>query len=186
MPDDTCEPDRCVYIVSNGYDTHRCKRDADDAPGPLPLCSQHHSAVYGYWQARNATPTTPREVLCPNCDPEVRLHEVLHQRRILETKRRRESCVYYIQRGDGLIKIGRSANVEQRMAVLRRAHGEIRLLATEPGYQEQEQARHQRFARYREHYEWFRPGPHLMNHIARLARAGVGPGRAGVGEVTAE
>lgn len=83
------------------------------------------------------------------------------------------SVVYYLQRGDGAIKIGFSTNVRRRTDVLTRHHGPLTLLASEPGGWHRERERHAQFERLRIHrdQEWFQPGPALRRHIRSLANS---------------
>ena len=76
--------------------------------------------------------------------------------------------VYYLRFGDR-IKIGTSANLRQRLAVL--PHDE--LLAIELGDRAKENSRHVQFDSFRfGKTEWFRPDDVLVRHIRKL-RAGV-------------
>lgn len=70
--------------------------------------------------------------------------------------------VYFAAR-DGLVKIGYSANVEQRMLQLG-----TRLLAVMPGGARMERLMHCHFAEYRVHGEWFHPGLGLVGFIEAL------------------
>lgn len=70
--------------------------------------------------------------------------------------------VYFAERG-GLVKIGFSANVDQRMRVLG-----TRLLAVMPGGEGMERRMHMLFAEYRHHGEWFHPGLSLVGFIESL------------------
>lgn len=74
----------------------------------------------------------------------------------------RRSVVYYVER-DGLVKIGTSTQVEQRVKALRG-----RLLAVEPGGHNRESQLHERFEHLRVMGEWHRPEPDLLDHIATL------------------
>lgn len=79
--------------------------------------------------------------------------------------------VYYIYR-DGLVKIGTTRQLAQRMKALR----PDKILALEPGNAHTEKKRHRKFRREwqgREHEngtEWFHPSARLQRHIARLQR----------------
>ncbi len=70
--------------------------------------------------------------------------------------------VYFAER-DGLVKIGYSANVDQRMRQLR-----ARLLAVMPGGPNVEWHMHHLFDEYRAHGEWFHPGYGLVGFIEGL------------------
>lgn len=80
----------------------------------------------------------------------------------------REATVYYVQRSDGLVKIGFTARYQQRMGTLRRQFGPIQVLATHKGGRDAERAVHLRFAADRVTGEWFRVGPELFAHIERI------------------
>lgn len=82
------------------------------------------------------------------------------------------SVVYYLQREDGDIKIGYSANWYSRARALACEHGRLVLLATEPGGFTLEQHRHGNFSALHVTGEWFRPGPALLRHIVGLVAAG--------------
>lgn len=73
-----------------------------------------------------------------------------------------EPTIYYAER-EGMVKIGCTRAVGQRMQALRTS-----LLATEPGSYELEAERHAQFDHLRIAGEWFRPGAALMAHIDRL------------------
>ena len=70
--------------------------------------------------------------------------------------------VYFAER-DGLVKIGYSANVDQRMRQLG-----ARLLAVMPGGAGMEGRMHALFAEYHAHGEWFHPGLGLVSFIEAL------------------
>lgn len=77
--------------------------------------------------------------------------------------------VYYLERADGMIKIGTTANFSQRRCSLRREHGSLTLLAWEPGSYELERERHELFEYERpEKSEWFEPSWFLINHVVGL------------------
>lgn len=75
--------------------------------------------------------------------------------------------VYFIQQGDGgLIKIGTSTDVKQRLSVLQTSSGEpLHLLATMPGGKTKESEIHGIFADYRRLGEWFYPAKELLDFI---------------------
>lgn len=76
-----------------------------------------------------------------------------------------DPLVYYALR-DGLVKIGTTTGLAQRMSQL-----DIdRILAIEPGSVDLEARRHERFAGLRVHHEWFRPGEDLIAHADVLRR----------------
>lgn len=80
------------------------------------------------------------------------------------------SDVYFLQRPDGAVKIGRSINVEKRRNTLQKSAGmTLTILATLPGAgHKTETEYHQRFKHLRMEGEWFSPGQELMDAIAAL------------------
>lgn len=81
------------------------------------------------------------------------------------------STIYFVQRRDGAIKIGRTMDLRSRLGQLKGQHGTLALLGTTPGYK----------LEYECHYafgwlnlkrpprgEWFRDDPALHNFIAML------------------
>lgn len=91
--------------------------------------------------------------------------------------------VYYVQREDGMIKIGTTGQFAGRMTGLRGEHGELRILLTHRGDRKREQAMHLRFAELRAGGEWFRPGPELLAWILTTRRLRVNQGRQMPGTV---
>lgn len=75
--------------------------------------------------------------------------------------------VYYLQRANGDVKIGTTANYPNRRTELGRRHGPLALVALEAGYFALEAERHQQFADLRIDpvAEWFRLDPDLLDHI---------------------
>lgn len=88
-----------------------------------------------------------------------------------ETARAENSRVYYVQReSDGLIKIGTSRTLADRLKNLRREHGPLRLIAAVGGSHAEEAALHRQFAELRTAGEWFRPGLPLLRHLRTVIR----------------
>lgn len=80
--------------------------------------------------------------------------------------------VYFAKRQNGDIKIGYTADLRSRMRQLRRSHGVVEILATEPGGEARERELHDAFRRlWTGSAEWFRPGDGLLAHIDALAGA---------------
>ncbi len=77
--------------------------------------------------------------------------------------------VYYMRLGT-LVKIGFTENLTQRLDAIHPQE----LMVTEPGGVERERERHQEFANLREHGEWFRLEPPLMEHIEAVRREAAG------------
>lgn len=79
--------------------------------------------------------------------------------------------VYFIQRGDGPIKIGYSKNPKGRLSALQTGIPErLTLLGVVPGGKAREQELHREFGRTRIQGEWFHPSPSLLDFIRAKAR----------------
>lgn len=66
--------------------------------------------------------------------------------------------VYFIQAGEGPVKIGWALDPKKRLAELQTGcPSELRLIGTWPGDRELEKSAHQHFAEHRLRGEWFRP-----------------------------
>lgn len=88
------------------------------------------------------------------------------------------SVVYYLRHPDGLIKIGVSKKITDRLYRSRQLLGPVDLLATEPGWRSLERQRHRQFAHLRmdglpmdRGTEWFRSEADLLAHVESLAVA---------------
>lgn len=80
-----------------------------------------------------------------------------------------EFIVYYLERADGLIKIGTTGNYPQRRKRLLREHGPLSLVAWELGSYALERARHDEMWQDRRgSSEWFLPSPYLVDHVLNL------------------
>lgn len=74
--------------------------------------------------------------------------------------------VYFARReGNGLIKIGWSANVPNRMIALK-----AKLIGAVPGDEDDEKSLHERFAHLRVKGEWFKPADELLAYIRQEAQ----------------
>ena len=78
--------------------------------------------------------------------------------------------VYYLERGDGLIKIGCTFNYPRRRSQLLKQHGPLSLVAWEEGDSSLEHTRHTQFDDLRADpiAEWFRPGVSLIDWILNV------------------
>jgi Meiotically up-regulated gene 113 len=84
----------------------------------------------------------------------------------------RPRCVvYFLRRRDGGIKIGTTVSLTRRLSHLKRDHGPLDLLATEPGGWLLERNLHGRFAAHRLDGEWFAPAPPLLRYVSDLTAA---------------
>lgn len=77
--------------------------------------------------------------------------------------------VYFITDDAGHVKIGATANPEERLGQLQigNAH-RLRLIATEPGGELREAELHRAFARYHVHGEWFMLGGELARYLLKM------------------
>lgn len=84
-----------------------------------------------------------------------------------EVARAETSVIYYIRReSDGLVKIGTTRNLPERLATLKREHGPLVLIAVKGGTVTEETALHREFIELRaEGREWFRPELPLLKHM---------------------
>ena len=81
---------------------------------------------------------------------------------------------YFVQKGDdGLVKIGYTRNIKQRMQSLKTKHGKDCILrATRIGGRQREMAYHFQFAADCIEGEWFHPSEALLAEIERLNAEG--------------
>jgi hypothetical protein len=75
--------------------------------------------------------------------------------------------IYFLQRADGLIKIGTTNHYPQRLRALEKEEGKLALLGWAMGGMTEEGELHDQFALCRATYktEWFHPTPVLLAHI---------------------
>jgi T5orf172 domain len=178
-------PCGCRIKISEHHDASRCVGlNVDRSPcrgvaartEPLPLCTEHFVALVA--SLAGDVQEAPGHV---EIDPGGELRHRLAYIRLLEsitsgvgTSRDAfcgaASVVYFVQNG-GLIKIGKSENLGERIRHM--GVPVTAILATEPGGLKRERELHTRFAEYREHGEWFRPGPRLLAYIAEVQRRAV-------------
>jgi hypothetical protein len=65
--------------------------------------------------------------------------------------------IYFLQRADGLIKIGTSGAFQARLAQLTSEHGMLGIVRVINGDVRRERQIHRKFKRFHEYGEWFRP-----------------------------
>jgi hypothetical protein len=80
------------------------------------------------------------------------------------------SIVYYVQRPDGMIKIGTSRAPGTRLDGIARKHGQLILMAFQTGAHAEETAVHRTFKALHIGGEWFRPELPLLDHIAKVRK----------------
>lgn len=131
-------------------ETARCYICFEDWPHPDPLrqdeqpnvCRQCFSEFCRQWNA-----------------VEVRLKERAE-------RSGRNGRVYFVQRDDGLVKIGTSRSLTMRLHDLVTEHGPLMFLGARNGGFDTERLEHSRFADVRVTGEWFQPVDELLAHAA--------------------
>jgi hypothetical protein len=84
--------------------------------------------------------------------------------------------VYFIRAG-GMVKIGTSIDVAKRVAGLRTmSPAPLELLAVAKGGPDEEREVHRHFAHLRQHGEWFRAAPELLDYISQIEDPDQHPG----------
>lgn len=76
--------------------------------------------------------------------------------------------IYFIQRADGLIKIGYSSNFDNRLAQLKKSHEGLVVLKVINGDRQKERETHYQFEAAHEYGEWFRPEQWVLDAIASI------------------
>lgn len=92
----------------------------------------------------------------------------MNRRKDLLANHKARTIVYFIQHGntDGLIKIGYSGNIPQRIKHIEALSPlPITLLGWMPGGASKEFELHKQFAGHKHHGEWFNPDPEILNFI---------------------
>lgn len=85
------------------------------------------------------------------------------------TKTRKPCVVYFIQAGQGPIKIGVATNINKRLSMLQVGnHEPLSVLATVQGGINLETKLHWKFHKHRVRGEWFEPHPDILAEIERL------------------
>jgi hypothetical protein len=176
-------PLACSWIPENGSPCRRPgarPRNVRDAP--VILCAQHrtaldhwrHQVIYAVmeqeeWAAREAR--ARREMV----DTKAQVASLEVELLMLRTARdelweersafdERAPVVYVLQRADGLIKIGTTVQLRQRMQTLMKMYGPLEVLAVLQGSYVEEHALHARFADHlAEAREWFHPHPDIID-----------------------
>ena len=158
-----------------------CGDPAHNSAANVPLCDHHYERLRQWGEALPCR-TTEQAIADIRAvhEEQVELDELraqkLAEREMAHICKRNlaiatAGVVYYVRRdADGLIKIGTTTKLGNRMSNLRGVHGPLRLMAVRAGGRPQEIALHQKFAELRETGEWFRPELSLLDHIARLRR----------------
>jgi len=151
---------RCTTELADG---RFC--DTTSAEGaPFPICPRHAAQLYGWMQGMVAE-VQGKHREYPELYAAV-VQDVADDQYAKANTRRHQ--IYYVRIGE-LIKIGTTANLQRRIS---QYPPNSELLAQEPGGEDMESRRHAQFRHLLTHRkEWFRPGPDLMDHIAKLSYA---------------
>ena len=76
-----------------------------------------------------------------------------------------ESVIYFLQRGDGNVKVGTTTNLGNRLSQLRMEHGDLSLLGFIRGGRIKEKILHWCLESSRVENEWFKPSAELLRLI---------------------
>lgn len=150
--------------------------------GDLLLCGHHFKRLMR-WVAEEDDRSREAVLERQQClhEQQMRHEEELNRRR-MELDRERiaaramakspYSVVYYVRRvSDGMIKIGTTGALAQRMSTLRGQHGPLQVLLVLGGDREEEAEAHRLFDAHRiGRTEWFRPARTLLEWICEARR----------------
>jgi hypothetical protein len=126
---------------------------------PFPICTRHALQVSLAIQDETLRLMARQGYLTPGSDEEI-------ARIAAGPDRSGQAQVYYLNMPGGVIKIGTTTNMTERLTGLR--VGREAVLATEPGNKTLERIRHKQFAHLRiGRREDFRPEPELLAWIER-------------------
>jgi hypothetical protein len=154
----------CTARWATGDGTHRagdlCGEPATEWVGDSDLCPHHFGRALNWFYKRKIELPKERQR-----EHEESLRQAAEARRLAAEAR---SIVYFLRRGDGVIKIGFSTNYPARLNNLRGQHGPLRLLLAYAGGRREESEAHHRFAAACAGGEWFRPVLPLLLEVQRL------------------
>ena len=149
---------RCVAMVRPGF---RCRSMALDGnlgtPDCLDLCEYHEDLVNEHYAFERLI-RDPRKFL-DRKEPKYAAPAEMHLLAI------HSSVVYFLQRSDGLIKIGTTTNLKSRRSDLEIGAGPLVVLGCISGSYETEQRIHAKFADSRQFGEWFSSSDDLLGFI---------------------
>ncbi len=145
-----------------------CAGTGEFRAGDSWLCAHHYRRAQQWVHQTAAAERQQRE--------QAALQEATRRERSARAAAARRNTIYYVQReSDSLIKIGTTANFDDRLLTLKREHGTLTVLLTHRGSYTRERRLHARFrSLLAEKREWFHPGPELLEWIAdpEVRRAG--------------
>lgn len=160
---DPSGPPSCPAIMTTGY---MCAAEADRQLSRVFTCQYHYDLMLNAMRPAMREEAAHRE----NEYLADRLEERRKEDARAQTRERRRT-VYYIQRADGLIKIGVTGNLATRLRALKVGPDDLPVvLATHLGGVRAETAAHALFKGCRVAGEWFSPVPELLAHIERVKR----------------
>lgn len=134
--------------------------------GDVGLCARHWDQIAAW---REQLPEHERQEMVTDRRERELVHIQMEadHRRAVEQRRRDLGLIYYVQRADGLIKIGTTWKLRHRMSQLRREHGDLQLLLAHSGGYEAERSLHDRFGELRVTGEWFTARKRLTDWIRK-------------------
>lgn len=155
-----------LCVVTVGESAELCGRSVHRRIGGAGFCESHYLAA-AKWRdelppkirERNATDAHQHEL--------AEIGRIAAHRLVIEKRRRDLNIIYYLRRGDGLIKIGTSHNFGSRLSRLRKEYGDLQILLTHSGGYERERELHGKFAELGVGGEWFLARKRLTNWIKK-------------------
>lgn len=167
IPDGLCAFGVRISESAGSASNVLCGSPADDSIPGFALCHEHRSALDGHVAERVAAELD--RLRCEREEKAAREEDELCALMDGWTAAA-PSVVYYLRRVDGLIKIGTTTHLRNRMSAIARKHGPLQLLATHGGCFEREGAQHDQFEALHVGNEWFKPGPDLVGAIVEIRR----------------
>jgi Meiotically up-regulated gene 113 len=139
-----------------------CAAPAVEEIGDSELCRHHYNrAMKWFYERKIELPLRYQRQL------EESRRKAAEEARLAAEAR---SIVYFLRRGDGIIKIGFSASYPSRLNSLQAKHGPLRLLLAYAGGRKEESEAHDRYASLCVGGEWFRPSVPMLLDVQRLRR----------------
>lgn len=149
-------PEGVLFLTNPRCIRAGCREKVFKGALELGLCAEHLLETYKAVAPKMGRPRVPDRLLLPSV-------RVVSSAIASAT----QSGVYYVDFGEYL-KIGYTANIENRMASFRNSHPSPQLLAMEEGARSLESLRHRQFAAYRINRELFRHSSEIRDHIESL------------------
>jgi hypothetical protein len=143
-----------------------CGAKAARAIGPVNLCEEHYIEAAA-WREQLPADARLADIADRHAWELDKAERELKHRTTLEQLRRERAIVYYLRRGDGLIKIGTTHRARSRFSTLAKEHGPLQVLLTHSGGYERERELHEKFADLAAGGEWFIARKRLTDWIKR-------------------